>query len=156
VDATVYEEIMALIEAADVEYRRVTHDKAVTSQDTAQLTGFKIEHGAKSILFKTRQGFKLVIVRGDNMADFKKLRSHFGTNKIRMATVDEVLDVMRVPVGACYPFGEIAGVDMIVDHTLAENDSIHFSPGTHYDHITMSFDDYKKVVKPTLVDIALN
>ena len=124
--------------------------------DTVKATGFDIQHGAKSILFKTKSGFKLVIVRGDNRADFKKLRQHYQTNKIRMATPEEVLEVMGVEVGACYPFGSIAGVDMIVDQTLAEVERIHFSPGTHFDHINMTFADYKKVVEPKLVDVVLN
>ncbi len=151
----VFDEIVQLLDGHGVQYSTVTHDKAITSMDTVKATGFDIQHGAKSILFKARDGFKLVIVRGDNRADFKKLRNHFETNKIRMATPDEVLEVMRVPIGACYPFGEVAGIDMIVDHTLAEVERIHFSPGTHYDHINMTFDDYATVVKPTLVDIRL-
>ena len=124
--------------------------------DTVRATGFDIQHGAKSILFKTKDGFQLVIVRGDNRADFKKLRRHYGTNKIRMATPEEVLEVMGVEVGACYPFGQIAGVEMIVDSTLAEVDRIHFSPGTHFDHINMKFADYAKVTEPKLVDVVLN
>ncbi len=150
-----YNEIINLLDQHGVDYETVTHEKAITSMDTVEATGFDIRNGAKSILFKTKDGYKLVIVRGDNRADFKKLRMHFGTNKIRMASPDEVLEVMRVPVGACYPFGDIAGVDMIVDHTLDEIDNVHFSPGTHYDHVSMSFADYKKVTTPKLVDIVL-
>ena len=156
IDRTVYNEIIALLNGHDVEFDEVTHDKAITSMDVVDQLGVDISNGAKSILFKTRDGYKLVIVRGDNRADFKKLRQHFGTNKIRMATPEEVFEVMRVNVGACYPFGEIAGVDMIVDETLAEAERIHFSPGTHYDHINMSFDDYVKVTKPKLIDVVLN
>ena len=155
-DRVVYEEIVELLNGHKVPFEEVTHEKAITSMDTVRETGFDIRHGAKSILFKTRDGFKLVIVRGDNRADFKKLRNHFGTNKIRMATPEEVFEVMRVEVGACYPFGEIAGVEMIVDETLAEAERIHFSPGTHYDHINMRFDDYVKVTEPKLIDVVLN
>ncbi len=152
----VFKEIITLLDSHGVDYDTVKHEKAITSMDTVQATGFDIQHGAKSILFKTRDGFKLVIVRGDNRADFKKLRNHYGTNKIRMATPEEVLEVMRVEVGACYPFGQIAGVDMIVDHTLAEVERMHFSPGTHFDHINMKYDDYAEVVKPKLIDVVLN
>ena len=155
-DRTVFNEIISLLDGHEVDYDMVSHEKSVSSQQTAAITGFDVRNGAKSILFKTRDGYKLVIVRGDNRADFKKLRQHFGTNKIRMATPEEVLEVMRVEVGACYPFGEIAGVEMIVDEMLAESERIHFSPGTHYDHITVNFDDYKKVTQPKLIDVVLN
>lgn len=152
---TVFEQIIALLDEGGVEYSHVQHDKAITSMDTVKATGFDIRHGAKSILFKTKDGFKLVIVRGDNRADFKKLRIAFGTNKIRMASPEEVLEVMGVEVGACYPFGHIPGVEMIVDATLDEIERVHFSPGTHYDHINMLFSDYKKIVNPKLVDVVL-
>lgn len=151
-----FNQIITLLDRNDADYTLVEHGKAITSMDTVQQTGFDIQHGAKSILFKDRDGFKLVIVRGDNRADFKKLRKHFGSNKLRMATPEEVLATMRVEIGACYPFGEVAGVDMIVDEMLADVDRIHFSPGTHFHHIQMPFSEYSRVTKPELVDIVLH
>lgn len=150
-----FDEIIALLDDNKVEYKVDTHEKAITSMDVVKLlNGFDIRHGAKSILFKLKNEFKLVVVRGDNRADYAKVRKHFGSSKIRLATPDEVHSIMRVTVGACYPFGSVAGVDMIVDATLAESETIHFSPGTHYDHISMKFAEYQKIVKPVLVDIA--
>lgn len=149
----VFDEIVALLTDNQIRYEHVVHEKAITSMDTVEKTGYDIRNGAKSILFKTGEDFKLVIVRGDNRADFKKLRAHFGVNKIRMATPDEVLTQMRVAIGACYPFGSVAGLDMIVDHTLQEADMIHYSPGTHFDHFHMSRPDYEKLVSPVYVDI---
>ena len=156
VDRTVYNEIVALLDARGAEYQLITHGHAITSMDTARETGFDLHHGAKSIVFKTGGEFQLVVVRGDHRADFKKLRKHFGTNKIRMASEEEVFEQMRVRVGACYPFGEVAGLNMIVDATLKDVELVHFSPGTHYDHIQMSTDEYFRVVEPTFADIALD
>ena len=151
-----YDEIILLLESHPVDFEVFEHGKAITSMDTVRETGFDIRHGAKSILFKDRDGFKLVIVRGDNRADFKKLRKHFDTNKLRMATPEEVFATMRVEVGACYPFGSIAGVDMIVDEMLGDVEQMHFSPGTHFHHIQMPFSDYARVTQPKLVDVVLN
>lgn len=150
-----YDEIIQLLDSAKVPYEISTHGRAVTSHDTVRQTGFDIRSGAKSIVFKDKTGFKLVVVRGDNVADFKKLRAHFGTNKLRLATPEEVKLVMRVEIGACYPFGQVAGVPMIVDATLSEREKIHFSPGTHFEHITMRFADYAHVATPKLIDIAI-
>lgn len=152
----VFRRIIQLLEEYDVEYEHIRHARAISADDTAKVTGLPTRQGVKSILFKSREGYKLVIIRGDNRADFKKLRRHFSTNKLRMATPDEVLAVMSVPVGACYPFGDIAKVDMIVDRTLQDVETMHFSPGTHEDHLIIAFADYVKVTQPRLVDVVLN
>jgi hypothetical protein len=44
---------------------------------------------------------------------------------------------------------------MIVDRMLEEVEMMHFSPGTHFDHIRMKYSEYKKITKPILVDIML-
>ena len=151
---TPFERIKELLERHQVWFELETHDTAITSMDVVQmLNGFAIENGAKSIVFKLKDEFKLVVVRGDNRADYNKLRKYYGSRKIRLATPEEVYEVMGVEVGACYPFGEVAGLDMIVDESLQNRDIIHFSPGTHYDHISMKMNDYTKIVQPTFVDV---
>jgi prolyl-tRNA editing enzyme YbaK/EbsC (Cys-tRNA(Pro) deacylase) len=150
-----FEQVIALLDSSERPYQLIEHGHAVTSMDTVRATGLTIHNGAKSILFKTADEFKLVIVRGDHRADFKKLRHHFAVNRFRMATPEEVLEVMRVAVGACYPFGAIAGVDMIIDHSLTEIDELHFSPGTHNHHIIMLAKDYLDIVDSPLVDVEL-
>lgn len=148
-----YNQIISLLDRMDAEYDVIEHAPVVTSKQAEAVTGHHASMGAKSIVFKLNDTFLLCVVRGNNMADFTKLRRISGSRKARLATPDEVLSVMGVRIGACYPFGAIAGIDMVVDETLAENEKVTFSPGVHDKHIVMPWQEYERVTSPKLVDI---
>ncbi len=148
-----YDDVIGLLDSHQVQYQLNVHEPVVTHEEAVAVTGDDPLRGAKSLVMKTDSGFMLVVVRGPNRMDYNKVRKYLGIRKIRFATPEEVIEVMRVKIGACYPFGEVAGVPMLVDKTLAENEVITFSPGRHDTHISMPFDEYKRVTKPKLIDI---
>lgn len=153
---TKYEEIIKLLDDNKVDYELIEHKPALTSKESEKVTGWSAHSGAKAIVFKLDDQFLLCIVRGTNTVDFKKLRSHFGVRKARLATPDEVLKVMKVRIGSCYPFPDIAGISGIVDRTFKNSQQITFSPGVPDKHIRMSFKTYMELTQPQFVDIAKN
>jgi len=146
--------IKKLLDEFGVEYELSKHEPALTSKQAEKITGLPASCGAKSIVFKLDGDFVLVIARGTNQVDFKKLRKHFGIRKARLATPEEVQEVMGVKIGACYPFPAIADINGIVDNSLADCEYISFSPGTAEHHIRIKWQDYVKATKPQLVDLA--
>jgi Ala-tRNA(Pro) deacylase len=56
-------------------------------------------------------------------------------------------------LGAMPPFGSLYGLPTYCDTALEENDSIEFNAGTHQDSIRMTFEDFKRVGSPTIVDL---
>ena len=56
--------------------------------------------------------------------------------------------------GAMPPFGNLYGLPVFVDHSLAEDEEIAFNAGTHTELIRMGYGDFEKLVKPTVVDFA--
>jgi len=148
-------DIKSLLDDAGVNYELTEHQPTYTSKQAEDIAGFPASCGAKSIVFKLDNKFVLVVVRGTNRADFNKLRKHFGVRKARLATPEEVLKVMGVRVGACYPFPSIAGLSGVVDESLSKCEEITFSPGTAKHHVRIKWADYEKVTKPVLIDIAI-
>lgn len=151
-----YNQIISFLDQMQAEYEVVEHKPVTTSREAEAVTGHTSAMGAKSIVFKTGSDFILVVLQGSKLADFQKIRFLTEQRKARLATPEEVLDVMGVAIGACYPFGSVAGINMIVDRGLANNMRISFSPGVHHKHIVMPWTEYKRVVQPELVDIVRN
>jgi len=52
------------------------------------------------------------------------------------------------------PFGNLYGMDVFVDETLAEDKEIAFNAGTHRELVRMSFEDFQRLAKPTLMSLA--
>jgi Ala-tRNA(Pro) deacylase len=148
-----YDEIVALLDGKGAKYEIIEHGHVVSVDDATKETGIDPKEGAKALVLKTNDEFVLCVVRGTNKLDYKKVREILGVRKLRFATPEEVFEVMGVNIGACYPFGSIAGIKMLVDETLAENKMITFSPGVHDKHVYMEWGEYVKSTKPSLMNL---
>jgi Ala-tRNA(Pro) deacylase len=57
-------------------------------------------------------------------------------------------------LGAMSPFGSLCNLPVFVDGELASEETIAFNAGTHRDVIHMRFEDYQRLVKPTVLKLA--
>ncbi len=149
-----YEKIIELLKSNGVWFEEIGHEPVYTSEQAAAVRGMDLETGAKSLLFKTDKNFVLVVLGGHKKVDWKKLKAVLNIKNIRMARPEEVKKQMGVEIGACYPFGNIAGLRTLVDKSLAEQTVISCNPGKHDVSIKFNFEDYQKLVKPEIADVS--
>lgn len=138
---------------AGTDYELQDHEPVYTSAEAAEVRGLPLSTGAKSLLLKTSEGFLLSVLPGDRKLDSKKVKALVPGKSFRFATPDEVRDVMGCAVGACYPFGNLIGVRMVVDPILLSQEEISFNPGVHDRTITMKSADYRRLASPELHEI---
>lgn len=148
-----YEKIIELLKAKNVWFEEIEHEPVYTSEQAAAVRGLDLEQGAKSLLFKAGDNFVLVVAPGHKKVDWKKLKNALQVKQIRMAKPEEVVEQMSVEIGACYPFGNIAGLRTLVDKTLAEQEVISCNPGRHDISIRFKFKDYQQLTRPELIDV---
>lgn len=150
-----YERIVALLDGHKIKYRALSHKPVYTSAeaDAVRPADVTISQGAKALLLKTEDEFKLFVLPGDRKLNMQKVRRAAGVNRIRFATKEEVVEVMGCEVGACYPIGKICGIKTYVDKTLSENHQVAFNAGEHTKSIIMKYPDYITVTDPVMCDI---
>lgn len=148
-----YETIITLLDKSHVEYETIQHEPVYTSEQAAAVRGLSMQQGAKSLLFKTKVGFVLVVVPGDKRIDSKRLKLALGIKEARFASPEEVQEQMGCEVGSCYPFGNIVGLRTLVDKTMGQNKNISCNPGRHDISLKFSYADYEKLVKPDVVSV---
>jgi len=51
-------------------------------------------------------------------------------------------------VGAMPPFGNLYGVPVLVDETLARDPVILFNAGSHHETMTITYADFARLVRP--------
>jgi Ala-tRNA(Pro) deacylase len=149
----VYKNIVKLLNEHKVPFQLLAHESVYTSEEAARVRGLDQSMGAKSLLLKADSDYVLAVLPGSERLDSKKLREILGTKQLRFATPEEVKDMMGCEIGACYPFGNIINIKMIVDQKLAQNEFIAFNPGLHHQTIKLKWKDYVRMVEPKLVDI---
>ena len=149
-----YQAIIALLQDKGVPFKQLEHEPVFTSQQAAAVRGLTLEQGAKSLLFKTKQGFVLVVLPGDKRVDSKRLKKLLDVSDVRFASPEEVKTQMGCEIGACYPFGLVAGLRTIVDASLSNQDTISFNPGRHDRSIKIAFSDYVRLANPEIASIS--
>ena len=143
-----YEAILRLLDSTHTKYEWIRHEPVFTSEQAAAIRGMSIEQGAKSLLFKTKEGtFVLAVMPGNKRVDSKLMKAYLRTKSIRFATPEEVVDQMGCEIGSCYPFGVVAGLRTLIDLSLGKNEIISFNPGRHDISIKLRYEDYQKLAQ---------
>lgn len=149
-----YDVIKGMLDNSNIPYTELEHEAMFISAQEEQMTGLSESQGAKSISVKTKEGaFALMVMPGNKRLDTRQAKKVLGTNSIKFATQEEVKTVLGCDIGACYPFGSIAGIETIVDQSLLENDTIVFNPGLHTRSILLKVHDYRVMEQPKVKQI---
>jgi Ala-tRNA(Pro) deacylase len=150
---TIYEQITKFLKSNLVPFEELNHEAVYTSEEAARVRGLEQSSGAKSLLLKADQDFVLAVLPGDQKLDTKKFKNILGIKNLRFATPDEVKEIMHCEIGACYPFGNLIDIKMVVDKTLENSEFIAFNPGLHNKSIKLRWKDYQEAVNPEIVQI---
>ncbi len=116
-------ELGDFLQKNNIRHTFMEHDDTSTSRIAAAAAGISLHDIVKSILFKTDNGFVLVLIRADCNVDWKKLGKLTNSKKARLATPDEVLDVTGYPVGAVPPIGLKDKVKTFIDKGVTMNEA---------------------------------
>ncbi|MBI2572645.1 hypothetical protein HYV86_02185 [Candidatus Woesearchaeota archaeon] len=147
--------IITFLEQHHIDFIRKDHAPTPTSQDSARERGEPLKIGAKALLVKADEEFILLVIPADRKLDTKKVKSVLKTKNLRFATKEELLEKTELIPGAVPPFGNLIGINMIVDSALFEEEFMAFNAGSLTTSIKMKTQDYKKIVQPKIDSISI-
>jgi len=129
----------------------VHHAAVYTVEEAAAARGCPPEIGAKSIVLKTDDEFRLFVMSGVTPMRSRLIRRQLGVRRTRFATPAELLELTGIDPGAVPPFGEpILPLELYVDPALLGHGRIAFTPGVHTVSIVMSAADYVRIARPEI------
>jgi len=138
-----------------VQYLVISHSVAYTAQGIAALTHIKGKELAKTVMVMVDGRLAMAVVPASVRVDLHKLKKYLGVETVELATEQEFRD--RFPdceTGSMPPFGNLYGMDVFADESLAEDKEISFNAGSHRELVRMRFDDFERLAKPMLIQIA--
>jgi Ala-tRNA(Pro) deacylase len=97
----------------------------------------------------------MAVVPASYRVDLFKLKRYLGVGTVELASETEFRD--RFPdceTGAMPPFGNLYGMDVFADESLAVDKEIAFNAGSHRELVRMGFADFRDLVKPMLIPLA--
>ena len=139
-----------------VKYVTISHSTAYTAQDIAASAHIPGKELAKTVMVKIDGRMAMVILPASYRVDFDLLRQASGATLVEMATEDEFKDLFPgCNVGAMPPFGNLYGIPVFVAKSLAEDEEIAFNAGSHSELIKLRYEDFERLVKPTVARLSL-
>jgi prolyl-tRNA editing enzyme YbaK/EbsC (Cys-tRNA(Pro) deacylase) len=131
----------------------------LTFQDTstvakaAESLGVTPGEIAKSLLFKVKDEYVMVIMAGDKRLDNRKYKDLFHT-KAKMPEVDEVMAVTGHPVGGVCPFGLIQPVPIYLDESLKAYERVFPAAGETNAAVGLAVGELKDITAGIWVNVS--
>ncbi|GAB6179239.1 YbaK/EbsC family protein [Desulfotomaculum defluvii] len=131
----------------------------LTFQDTstvakaAESLGVTQGEIAKSLLFKVKDEYIMIVMAGDKRLDNRKFKDVFQT-KAKMPEVDEVLAVTGHPVGGVCPFGLKRSISIYLDESLRIYERVYPAAGEINAALEIKVDELKDITGGLWVDVS--
>ena len=138
---------------SSVNYDIVEHVSVFTAQQMAALEHEPGRYVAKPVIVKADGEFMMCVLAACYKIDLGALKNQLGVQKVELADENEIGEIFDdCDLGAEPPFGNLYDLPVIMDKALEDDDHILFQAGTHEQAIRMDMGDYRKLVKPKVLD----
>jgi len=147
--------VRSLLDRSDVDYSIIHHRPTFTAHETAESAHVKGRDFAKPVIVKIDNWMAMVVIPASKQVSLEELEEVVGTHNVRLAKEYEFASLFPdCEAGAMPPLGNLYGLDVYVDPSLAMEDEIVFNGGTHTELIRMSFDDFAALTHPKVAIVA--
>ena len=151
--------IISLLKENNFWFETFEHEPVRTSEQAAKIrTGYSLEQGTKALIVKaygkTENSFVMLIVRGSDKFEEKKVKDLLAIKEFRFATEQEVGELTNgVLPGGVPPFGNLFGLKVFVDKEVLSNEKVVFNAGDKRFSVGMYSKDWLNLVKPEICEI---
>ena len=142
--------IRTYLTEAGVQFRETEHEPTRTSEESAAARGEDMKVGAKALLLKTDNVFRLFVLPADRKLKSSAVRHHLGVKKTRFARLEELKTMTGVVPGCVPPFGEpILPFELYADDAVGVvSDKVAFNAGSLRHSIIMAASDWERLANP--------
>lgn len=145
------DKIRSMLEKSGVDFRELEHPPTRTSEESATARGESLSIGAKALLLKTDDTFRLFVLPANRKLNSGAIRKHLHVKRTRFATREELHEMTGLVPGCVPPFGEpILPFELYADEAVgAAIDRVAFNAGSLTHSIIMSANDWERITQPS-------
>lgn len=143
--------IRDFLDAQNVPYEAIHHSQAFTAQEVAHSLHISGKKCVKAVVAEGDNKTVIVVTPASHRLNLEELKSALKVNHLEMLVERELVAVFPdCDLGAVPPFGNLYGIEVWVDRTVASAEKVLFCAGTHEDCIRMRYSDFAKLTRPYL------
>ena len=138
-----------------VRYVSIQHSPAYTAQETAASAHVPGRELAKTVIVQIDGTMAMAVLPSTTMLNLEVLRQTVGAQAVALASEEEFKSTFPdCEIGAMPPFGNLYGLKVYADKSLAEDEQIAFNAGSHAELIQLAYRDFERLVRPELADLS--
>ena len=147
--------VKEFLDTYGVKYVVISHSKAYTAQGIAAVAHISGNEVAKTVIVKLDGALAMAVLPASYQVDLPALKRATGVREAELASEREFKhNFPDCETGAMPPFGNLYGIPVYVDETLAEDREIAFNAGSHYELIKLAYADFERLVKPEVMSFS--
>jgi Ala-tRNA(Pro) deacylase len=136
----------------NVQYIVISHSPAFTAQGIAALAHVPGKELAKTVMVKLDDKLVMAVLPASFHVDLGMLKKETNAKTAQLASEADFKDrFAECETGAMPPFGNLYGIEVFADETLAKDKEIAFNACSHRELIRLAWEDYLNLVKPRIV-----
>ena len=140
----------------NVKYTTISHSKAYTASQVAHSAHISGKDLAKTVMIIVDGRMAMAVLPANNQVDFDLIKDAIGVKPITLANEEEFRSFFpKCEVGTMPPFGNLYGMEVYVDKSLAKDHEIAFNAGSHTELIQMAYEDFDRLVMPYVIEFAM-
>lgn len=152
--ASVFDRIVDLLTCHGADFCVMEHEPVRTSEQAARVRGTPLERGAKALVLDIGGDLVMAVISAARRADFRKLKTHLGSRRVQLASVEAAMDRTGCLPGGVPPFGNLFGLRVLMDTSLRAVDRIDFNAGERTRSMDLRREDYERIVCPEIIGFA--
>jgi Ala-tRNA(Pro) deacylase len=145
------EQLREFLDKNKVKYVVISHSPAYTAQEIAASAHIPGHELAKTVVVRVDGELAMAVLPASSHVNLDLLAETIGADRVELADEFEFRDRFgECELGAMPPFG-----NLYVAEELTVDDRIAFNAGSHTELIQLAFEDFERLVKPTVVRFAV-
>jgi Ala-tRNA(Pro) deacylase len=147
--------VRAFLDQHHIRYVVISHSKAYTAQGIAAIAHIRGQELAKTVIVKLDGALAMAVLPASYQVDLLALKKVAGVRDAALASEREFKQHFPdCETGAMPPFGNLYGIPVYVDKTLARDKEIAFNAGTHLELIRMEYEDFARLAEPEVLEFS--
>ncbi|MEM7167355.1 MAG: YbaK/EbsC family protein [Planctomycetota bacterium] len=133
-------------------YETLPHVTDYTALETSEHTHTPGNAFAKAVILLVEHELVMAVIPAHHHVDLESVRRYLGARHIKLAREWRIRHHFKdCDPGAIPPFGNLYGMRVLVSPVTEQNHAITFNAGSHEMVISISYDDYRTLVRPERV-----
>lgn len=155
-DQPIRERLKDLFDRENIPFRFLSHTEVYTAPELAESIHVSGWNVAKAVLVCADGRYAMAVLPSPRRLDLNRLEGVLRSARVFLAKEWEMKELFPdCEVGAMPPLGNLYGLRVVVDASLAREPVIYFPAGSHHEVIEMLYRDFERLVHPRIGDFVL-